>query len=124
LRISVSELDSLELEHLHSEIDQTNVIGPDNGPRRKDPPLAGYTEWSAEFGARTVSLGWDWYEVEPGVLAVLHPTLLRTNLMLVDEKRADLGRERTVIYLLALIRSIDWYSVVGDYLALPWATRT
>ena len=119
LRIPLAELNDVGLEHLHSEIDRTIAFGPESPRAADDLRLTGYTEWTATMRGRQLSLGWDWYEIEPGVLAILHPTMLRTNVMLVDEHQVDLGGERTTLYLLALIRRTDWYSIVADYLSLP-----
>ena len=121
LRIALSELHEVHLLHSHSEVDPTIAISP---PLRRSPtetPLTGYTEWTATVHHRQLSVGWDWYEMEPGALTILHPALLRTNAMLVDGQHSDLGRERTNVCLLGLIRSTDWYTVVADYLALSRA---
>lgn len=119
LRIRLAEIDEVRLLHLHSEVDRSIVIGFDTRRTVSNSQLTGYTEWTAAVNRQQLSLGWDWYEMEPGVLAILQPGLLRTNVMLVDEWQRDLGRERTNICLLGLIRNTDWYTVVADYVGLP-----
>jgi hypothetical protein len=120
LRIPLVGLNDLRLLHLHSEIDHSIVISPEIEHVSSDLRLRGYTEWIATFHGRHLSLGWDWYEMEPGALAILDPALLRTNVMLVNEQQRDVGTERTNICLLGLIRNTDWYTVVAEYLGLPF----
>jgi hypothetical protein len=110
-----NDLRSLELSHLDSKVDDSDVGEETSAPlnaRLADwANISGYTEWKS-LSKPAISLGWDWVGALPsGVLEVL-PSSLRTNLMLIDEDGSDLGASATGHRLEAWLHGLAWQPIV------------
>jgi len=122
IRLSRRQLFALELTHQDSAIDPFVIEGT-------PPPdcVAGLTEWSAQHGGETVSVGWDWYLAAPGIMAIYRPDLIRSNLMIVCERGTDQGARATAVHLLDRINHLDWQTPVfeqlGTLIGCPSAAR-
>ncbi len=78
--------------------------------------ISGYTEWVSET-APVITLGWDWrMEGAPGQARYLRTGLPRSNVMLVDDLRQDLGPANTAKLLEATIDKTAWQAVVHAHI--------
>jgi hypothetical protein len=106
--LPTSTLASLTLQHLLSELDPSIAVQND---ARAPVTVTGYTEWVGSWCHRRLSLGWDWGVVQ-GLVVVLNPTEIRTNIRLLsaDARIEDPGLAR--IHLLDWIESAQWRPVI------------
>jgi hypothetical protein len=102
VRIPTPELAALQLRHLMSERDQTIAVA--SGPQ---PSITGFTEWVGEWADSSVSVGWDWGVVQ-GVIVVIDPAEIRTNILLISEDQRAEPRDLAKIHLLHWIESLPW----------------
>jgi len=110
LRIQVEQLPSLRFTHMASDVDlfdEESAAACQREGASMAQPISGFTEWLSE-DQPAHSIGWDWVMAGPrGGLAIKDHTL-RTNIMLVDAKGLDVGRQGTEQALLALVADWDW----------------
>jgi Domain of unknown function (DUF4902) len=106
VRIPTSALGSLELRHLISEKDLTIAV-IDSAQAGTAAAITGYTEWIGTWQHLTVSLGWDWGVVH-GVVVVLNPNEIRTNIQLIGEDSRVEPPALAKIHLLDWIESLPW----------------
>jgi hypothetical protein len=69
--------------------------------------ITGHTEWIGAWHGEPISIGWDW-AVVGGVVIVLNPNEMRTNIRLVTDTGGDEPLSLTKIRLLHWIESIPW----------------
>lgn len=114
VRIPTSALPSLQLRHLTSDKDFTVAVAGDSPTH---PLITGYTEWIGSWQDLSVTVGWDWGVVQ-GVIVVLNPGEIRTNIMLMsDDCRAE-PADMAKIHLLHWIESLPWRQLaIEDLLA-------
>lgn len=67
---------------------------------------AGYCEWDTG-GSRAVSIGWAWFAIDGGGMFVA-PGGVNSNLMLITQKRYDIGVSKTTELLRAWLSSVSW----------------
>lgn len=111
IRLHPDQLQRLALVHVHSGVDVS-----DNGDLTSAPlspnladwaDITGYTEWRSQ-SRPAVSVGWDWIGALPsGALKVLRASI-RTNVMLIDDDGADLGRSVTLTKCEAWLQNWIW----------------
>ncbi|AKJ26807.1 DUF4902 domain-containing protein [Caldimonas brevitalea] len=111
LRLTWAIVMSTRFTHLFSGLDIDLQARPRCGEAM--PSIMGYTEW-VSCEAPMVSLGWDW-QVDPGSgLPMLLAPGVRSNLMLVDERRSDLGPALTMQLLNERLNALDWQLTVAQ----------
>lgn len=114
VRIRLDALKAIVPSHLQSGVD----LDPE--PSRLDAVAAvtGFTEWVAD-ASRTLSLGWDW-SFDPLTRQLLaNWQTLRTNVMLVGDDGADLGREQTRRDIAQWMASTNWQGTTASACGLP-----
>ena len=103
IRLSTIELADLALQHEISEVDKHLANG------RLE---YGYTEWSAAWCDRRISLVWDWYLSTAGVIEIEVSAGLRGNLMLIDQRGLDCGVQETMSQVLSWVDTLNWQKVL------------
>lgn len=114
VRISISGLAEVRLTHLVSEKDMSIAVPPGMDPGGAP---TGITEWVGSYAGMTLSLGWDWGMLQ-GVLVVLNPNEIRTNILLLSDEGRALQPAVARIRLLDRIESLPWREAVSDELKL------
>jgi len=102
VRIPTQALATVELRHLVSERDSTIAV-----PAGPQPAITGYTEWVGVWSDSSVTVGWDWGVLQ-GVIVVIDPAEIRTNILLVREDQRAEPRDLAKIHLLEWIESMPW----------------
>jgi hypothetical protein len=102
VRIPTLALANIQLRHLVSERDET--IGVVAGTQ---PAITGYTEWVGVWSNSSLTVGWDWGVIQ-GVIAVIDPAEIRTNILLMNEDQRAEPRDLARIHLLQWIESMPW----------------
>jgi hypothetical protein len=105
VRIPTSALPTIELSHLTSGTDPT-IAGAAYATT-----VTGYTEWVGTWQQLPISLGWDWGVVTAGVVVVLNPNELRTNIQLLSADSRSEPPARARAQLLHWIESIPWREI-------------
>jgi hypothetical protein len=107
VRISLDELLVAPISHLITVVDAE----PDEAPPRcgSVTTLSGYTEWGV-LSQPGISIGWDWLweGTTPVGAGWVRAGLPRTNLLLVDERGADLDWTRSLQVLATVVDAIPW----------------
>jgi hypothetical protein len=106
VRIPKAELPKVQLEHLSSAIDLSIGIPPGFAPAASDV-LTGYTEWAGSWRGRDISVGWDW-ALLAGVIVVLSPATIRTNVRVIMEDGLLAPSMLTRIVLFEWIETLPW----------------
>ncbi len=119
VRLTRDDLLGAPLIHMMSQIDEDNPDCPKEGSRA--PTISGYTEWiSTTTPALTV--GWDWVRRQehsrPRYLRLNAP---RSNIMLIDDERYDLGPDETNTLLESIIDAIPWEKQVDKSISIRQA---
>jgi len=105
IRTSLDELLAAPLAHLISGIDDDET-GLDRCGRCTH--VSGYTEWVGT-GSPVITIGWDWtLHTTTGQPRWLRIDAPRSNIMLVDSARHDIGWTRNQEALAALVDAMNW----------------
>lgn len=112
-RLEAGAILDLQLRHLYSALDDDalawtkNVCG--TGTR-----VVGVTEWVSTKHP-CLSVGWDWIaDLSDGTLRCRRLSLPRTNLMLLDCHKNDLGFAHSIHALARSIDAFDWADSTRD----------
>lgn len=106
VRLTQEEFWATPLIHLISGLDIDER--PLNNEETSHTHISGYTEWVSQT-VPVITLGWDWrVEGAPGQIHYLRTELPRSNVMLVDVQRRDLGLHKTIQLLGAIIDEMVW----------------
>lgn len=113
VRLTLGTLLTTPLIHLVSGVDEDNPISVNEGA--SFAPISGYTEWISTT-TPTLTVGWDW-QLGVSQRRPLYTRLdaPRTNVMLVDARRYDLGLTKTTALLESAINSLAWQTEVAKY---------
>ena len=117
VRLSLDEALSSTLVHLASGLDEETAP---RGCCGCATHISGYTEWVSR-GAPVITLGWDWR-----ICACPWPPLWqrlgtpRSNVMLVDAARHDVGWQRNLMMLTTLIDALPWSECTSRAIALRY----
>lgn len=77
--------------------------------RGDDDLFVGETVWQAEFGGQPVAAAWEWVEIKPGVVAMLDPMAIVSNLCNAAElSDGSIGGGGTILTLNRLAHQIPW----------------
>jgi hypothetical protein len=110
LRLKFPGLRQVRLVHLLSRLDEDGPASP--GVAALATAITGYTEWVSTENPG-ITLGWDWQlNLACRPFRVQRINLPRSNVMLVDAVRADLGPDQTAVLLAALIDELAWQAEV------------
>lgn len=114
IRLPCHQVGAVELVHLLSGADP-ELSGHAGAVATS---LTGFTEWIST-GSPAISLGWDWKmdtASRPGELRRLNWP--RSNLMLCDRARTDVGPDETARLLAQMIDLLAWQGTVRNHLQL------
>lgn len=114
VHLSASAIEAICLIHVISGLDED---APPNAPEAAvSTTITGYTEW-ANRDSPAITIGWDWQLLASSddiwLQRVGEP---RTNLMLQDGRRADVGPARTAVLLEAFIDQLNWQATALHYI--------
>ena len=110
VRLTLEQFQAIPLMHLLSGLDPDEYPPLHEGASRTH--ISGYTEWVSE-GTPVITLGWDWrMEGASGQARYLRTGFPRSNIMLVDDQRRDLGPANTAKLLEATIDKTAWQAAV------------
>jgi len=110
VRLTLEQFQAIPLVHLLSDLDHDEYPPLHEGASQTH--ISGYTEWVSET-APVITLGWDWrLEGASGQTHYLRTGLPRSNIMLVDDQRRDLGPANTAKLLEAAIDKTNWQTTV------------
>jgi len=106
IRVTLSKLYLIQLEHLFSAIDESTEDAQFTGAVACG--ITGYTEWVSQ-STPVISVGWDW-EVQTSIGRANLSRLAepRTNLMIVDKSFKDVGQEQSNQHIAKLIDRTEW----------------
>ncbi|MQR00860.1 DUF4902 domain-containing protein [Glaciimonas soli] len=114
VRLSPDELLHISLGHFMSGLDEDMPVSFSRAAVATE--ITGYTEWLTA-GTPAITIGWDWQMVVSGGQIILQRVgEPRSNLMLQDSDRQDVGPVRTVILLEEYIDSLTWQWQVQQYI--------
>ena len=114
VRLTPEQFQAIPLVHLLSGLDPDEPLHLYEGARQTF--ISGYTEWVSET-APVITLGWDWrLEGSSGQARYLRTGFPRSNIMLVDNLRQDLGSVKTAKLLEVAIDKTDWQATVQRYI--------
>lgn len=106
VRIALDALLSTPLRHFLSGVDDAGVAPVARCGTVTE--VCGYTEWLSD-SACTLVMGWDWtVDLAWGAPRWLRVGPPRTNIMLVDDARRDLGWQRNRDVLATVVDAMNW----------------
>ncbi|MFI4866600.1 MAG: DUF4902 domain-containing protein [Steroidobacterales bacterium] len=121
VRLTASAFRAIGLTHLLSELDADIGLPPSTASGACLASIVGYTEWASQT-TPALSLGWDWrIETSAGQVHYQREGGIRSNVMLVDERRRDLGAAATDVLLCITIDSLGWQQAVNHYISNRYA---
>jgi hypothetical protein len=120
VRLTLAAFRAIRLTHLLSELDA------DISPPRSSASgaclasIVGYTEWASPTRP-ALSLGWDWRIATCGRVRYEREGEVRSNVMLIDARRGDLGAMATSVLLCDAVDTWGWEQAVNDYISNRYA---
>lgn len=124
VRLQEPALAQFPLVHLDSALDENLLV--ELRAEGLHASYAGYTEWQCPRtpGTEHITLGWDWYvDSASGVLLIAWGDI-RSNVMCVDPRGADLGMPYTARALLRRVACLNWPNTVAQAALAPWGQPT
>lgn len=100
----------LHLVHLSTRV---LTFGDDHGP------CTGQTLWGDQTDACATGVAWDWVELRRGVVAMMDPLGMVTNLRLLDERGDLMSPTQMAMRLHEVVHALPWQSEVARALRLP-----
>jgi hypothetical protein len=121
VRLTVAAFSAISLAHLLSELDADIHPPPRSASGACLASIVGYTEWASK-GTPALSLGWDWRIVTTaGRVRYQREGEVRSNVMLIDARRRDLGALATEVLLRVAVDALGWERAVDDYISNRYA---
>lgn len=80
------------------------------------PLRHGETVWTGTVNRKLASVGWEWAELRPGVVGLLHPNSIATNLRFLAHKTCRVSMTQAIVDVNRLIHSWPWQSIVQEVL--------
>lgn len=68
----------------------------------------GHATWAANLDAKTVVISWQWAEMRPGIITILDPMTLVSNMRILRLDGVCLNDEITLIHLNNIVYSVRW----------------
>lgn len=113
VRVPVSELSAVQIRQLLSRRDVSIAVPASTSAAAA---ITGITEWVGTWQNEAISVGWDWAVIN-GVVVLLSPNEIRTNIQLISPDHRPVPRMMAQIYLYHWIESIPWREIaVNDLL--------
>jgi hypothetical protein len=121
VRLTVTALRAIALTHVLSELDADIHLPPSTASGACLASIAGYTEWASQT-TPALSLGWDWrIATTGGRVRYQREGEVRSNVMLLDARRRDLGALATGMLLCVAVDSLGWEQAVDNYISNRYA---
>ena len=121
VRLTTTAFRAIPLNHLLSELDADISLPPSTASGATLASIVGYTEWSSQT-TPALSLGWDWrIATAAGQVRYQRDGEVRSNIMLVDVRRRDLGALATGVLLCVAIDMLEWEQAVDHYISNRYA---
>jgi hypothetical protein len=117
----LAALRAVRLTHLLSELDADINPPPSGVSGACLASIIGYTEWASQTQP-ALSLGWDWrIATHGGRVRYERQGEVRSNIMLMDARRRDLGAPATGMLLCVVVDVLDWEQAVHNYISIRYA---
>lgn len=120
IRLSFDELSQIPLSHLISGLD--DEVSRLTQFSAVFSEITGYTEWVTDTKP-SISIGWDWIldfsETRSGEYKRVGEP--RSNLMLINSKKHDLGDEKTTVLIETIVDEMNWQTVVHNYISARYS---
>ena len=114
VRLTLEQFQAIVLRHLWSGLDPEDPASLHEGAILTR--ITGYTEWVSET-VPAITLGWDWQLQElSGQARYLRMGSPRSNIMLVEALRNDLGAVKTSKLLQVAIDETAWQAAVHSHI--------
>jgi hypothetical protein len=121
VRLTTTAFRAIPLSHLLSELDADVSLPPSTASGATLASIVGYTEWTSQTKP-ALSLGWDWrIATAAGRVRYQRDGEVRSNIMLVDARRRDLGALATGVLLCVAIDLLEWEQPVDHYITNRYA---
>jgi hypothetical protein len=121
VRLTVTAFRAIALTHLLSELDADLKLPPSTVSGACLASIVGYTEWASQT-TPALSLGWDWrIATTAGRVRYEREGEVRSNVMLVDTCRRDLGALATGVLLGVAVDILGWEPAVDHYISNRYA---
>ncbi|HEX2788958.1 MAG TPA: DUF4902 domain-containing protein [Steroidobacteraceae bacterium] len=121
VRLTETALRAIPLAHLLSELDPDLDLPPSTASGACLASIVGYTEWVSQTSP-ALSLGWDWRIATIGCrVRYQREGEVRSNVMLVDARRQDLGARFTGALLRVAVDNLGWERSVDQYISNRYA---
>jgi len=118
IRLSFGELQSVNLRHLISGLDED--MPTDISAGAVIAMITGFTEWITPKSP-AITIGWDWkMHVAHNRVQLQRVGDPRSNIMLQDKDRVDVGPTKTALLLEVWIDTLDWESQVQKYIDINY----
>ncbi len=119
VRLTLEQFQAIVLRHLWSGLDPEDPASLHEGAIQTR--ITGYTEWVSET-VPAITLGWDWQLQELSDRArYLRMGSPKSNIMLVEARRNDLGAVKTSKMLQVAIDETAWQAAVHSHIT-EWHT--
>jgi hypothetical protein len=120
-RLDPVQLHSTRWVHLISGVDAEPEGGSPVGVGAMQADISGYTEWMT-LTVPALTLGWDWRMVgAAGDVQFLRAGEPRSNIMVLDPHRCDLGPVASAVALALYVDNMPWEQTVGQYVHRRYA---
>jgi hypothetical protein len=121
VRLTLTAFHSIALAHLMSELDADIDLPPSTASGACLASIVGYTEWISHT-TPAISLGWDWrIATAAGQVRYEREGEVRSNVMLLDAQRRDLGALATGVLLCVAVDILQWERAVDQYISNRYA---
>jgi hypothetical protein len=121
VRLTMAAFRAIRLTHLLSELDADPNPPSSSASGACLASIVGYTEWASQAPV-ALSLGWDWRIATSGGRARYEREgEVRSNIMLVNAQRRDLGAMATGVLLCDAVDVLGWEQAVDDYISNRYA---
>jgi hypothetical protein len=80
---------------------------------------AGQTLWAASSDDGQAGLAWDWVQIREGVVAMVDPMTVVTNLRIIGDEGEVLTAAEAALYLNEIVHGLPWQHEVARAIATP-----
>ena len=87
--------------------------------RDRRQPCAGHTVWGDVSGGSDTGMAWDWIEIAWGVVAMVDPMGVTTNMQLVNREGIVLPASEAALHINQFVRRLPWQEEVNRLLKAP-----
>lgn len=119
IRLSFPEILNIDLQYLITGLDEDAPVASSAGAQLTT--ITGYTEWVTTT-VPCITIGWDWQlDTALNQIQLRRVNQPRSNVMLQDSHRADLGSTKTSALLEVFIDILNWQPQVQHHITTACA---